>query len=367
MRGSWRIAAIVAAATVGNGVFALPFVFYKAGWLIGLFYLAALGTIIAAAHTVYLGTLEKVGEKERLLGLAGKYLGRGGFWAGFIAIVAGLLLTLVAYLILGAQFIGLALPDLPLAPAFVIFWLFISLPIFLENGRVADLEFAGITCTAGIIFLIFFSAWPNIAFNGAPAVNPREFFLPFGAVLFSLAGWTSIEPAYEMRKRFGAGEIPWKPLAAGTFFAAALYIMFSAGIIGSAATIAQDTVSGLSGWPLWKKEAIALMGLIAVATVYLPISREIKNALEKDLRWNKYFARAAIMFLPLIPIALGVNDFLAIIGLVGGVFVATQYLLIISVGRRALALSKAKKFSLDAAVIVFIAAAVYEVWTFIVH
>src|SRR5258708_3740553 len=100
-----KIAAIVAAATVGDGGFALPFVFYQAGWLVGVAYLVVLSAFVITAHVVYLKTLEKVGEKERLLGLSKIYLGSGGFWIGFFAIVLGLLLTLVAYLILGTQFI----------------------------------------------------------------------------------------------------------------------------------------------------------------------------------------------------------------------------------------------------------------------
>jgi amino acid permease len=126
-----KIAAIVAAATVGDGVFALPYVFYHAGWLVCLIYLAALGVIVVMAHVVYLATLEREGEKQRLLGLTRTYLGEGGFWTGFFAIVVGLLLTLVAYLILGTQFIHLALPLVRLRYAFVAFWILISASCFL--------------------------------------------------------------------------------------------------------------------------------------------------------------------------------------------------------------------------------------------
>src|SRR5258708_2304029 len=101
----FEIAGIVAAATVGDGVFALPFVFYNAGWELSLFYLALLAFFVSTAHVVYLKALEAEGEKNRLLGLARKYFGQTGFWIGFLAIVVGLLLTLVAYLILGMQFI----------------------------------------------------------------------------------------------------------------------------------------------------------------------------------------------------------------------------------------------------------------------
>jgi len=362
-----KIAAIVAAATVGDGIFALPYVFYHSGWLVCLFYLVALGAVVVMAHTVYLKTLEKVGEKERLLGLSKLYLGDGGFWVGFLAIVVGLLLTLVAYLILGMQFIKLAFPAVPPLDAFLVFWIFLSIPVFIADKYVVDLELLGIVCTSAIILLIFGTAWPHVVFSGIPAIGTGNLFLPFGAILFSLAGWTSIEPAYESRKRSGFRGQAWKALALGTGFAAVLYAMFAAGILGSASIISPDTASGLTSWPFWKRELLALMGLVAVATVYLPISREIKNSLERDLGWRGIYARLIIVFLPPLFILLGLNNFLLVVGLVGGLFLSLQYILIISVGRRALSLSHAAKFVLDLAVAAFVIASAYQIYTFIVR
>lgn len=365
----FEIAGIVAAATVGDGVFALPFVFYNAGWLLGIFYMLLLGAFVVAAHIIYLKTLESEGEKNRLLGLAKKYFGSIGFWTGFVAIVVGLLLTLVAYLILGTQFIHLALPAVRLRYAFVVFWLLISIVALMSDKEVRALELAGIACTSLIIVIIFVSAWPHIFFAGVPSVNWHDLFLPFGAVLFSLAGWTSIEPAYEARKHHDRSRSPWRALALGTAFAALLYAMFASGIIGSTAgsMITPDTASGLAAWPLWKKDLLAALGLVAVATVYLPISREIKNALEKDLRWPRGASRPLIVFAPPALVLLGLNNFLAVVGLVGGAFLSLQYLLIISVGRRALKLGTMQKIFLDLIALVFVVAAVYSVYQFIVR
>jgi amino acid permease len=365
----FEIAGIVAAATVGDGVFALPYVFYTAGWLLGIFYLAILATFIITAHVIYLKTLDAGDEKKRLLGLAKKYFGMIGFWVGFLAIVIGLLLTLVAYLILGTQFIHLALPMVHLRYAFVVFWLLISIVALMGDKGVRALELFGIGCTSLIIIIIFISAWPNILFSGAPAINWQNIFLPFGAVLFSLSGWTSIEPAFEARKNHGRSKTkaPWRALAFGTVFAALLYAMFASGIIGSTSMITPDTASGLASWPIWKKDLLAALGLIAVATVYLPISREIKNALEKDLHWPKGSSRPLVVLVPPALILLGLNNFLAVVGLVGGAFLSTQYLLIISVGRRALKLGSVQKVLLDIVALVFVIAAVYSIYQFIVR
>lgn len=363
----FKIAGLVAAATVGDGIFALPYIFAQAGWLLCLVYMAALAGLVILAHSVYLVTLEKVGEKERLLGLARIYLGDGGFWVGFAAIVLGLLLTLLAYLLLGTQFIHLALPMVRERYAFVAFWAFISIPLFLDNRVAADLEFLGIIATIVVVVLIFITALPHVVFASVPAIATHNLFLPFGVILFSLAGWTSIEPIYEARKKGKAFSHAWTSLALGTGIAAALFIMFAAGILGSSSLVTPDTASGLAAWPFWKKELLAIMGLIAIATVYIPISREIRNSLEKDLRWNTILSRGTIIFLPPILIALGLNNFLAVVGLVGGLFLSTQYLLIVSIGRRALTLGSVKKFFLDLAALIFILAAVYEVCLFVVH
>jgi tyrosine-specific transport protein len=373
----FEIAALVAAATVGDGMFALPYLFFQAGWLVCLIYFAVLSCLIALAHSVYLETLEKGGEKKRLLGLARTYFGSGGFWTGFIAIVVGLLLTLVAYLLLGTEFIALVLPNVPSRVAFLGFWALLSIPVFLDGRHARELEFVGIFATVSVVLLIFFSSFSQsaVAFASISAVHWKNIFLPFGTVLFSLAGWTSVESVYEAtHKGMGAENsakharmCAWKGIFAGTLFAAFVYALFSAGIIGSVAHVTSDTVSGLMAWALWKRELIGIMGLVAVGTVYIPISREIKNALERDLGWSKIVSRIIIIGVPPLLIALGMNSFLGVVEIVGGIFLSAQYLLIISVGRRALSPRPVKKFFLDLAAAVFIIAAVYEVASFVVH
>src|ERR1039458_8389760 len=107
------IAAIVAAATIGEGVFAVPYIIATAGWAITLGYFVAVIAIVSVAHILYLRTLAALDEKERLLGLARNYFGTAGFWVGFVAIVVGLLLGFVAYLVLGTQFLQILFPGLP--------------------------------------------------------------------------------------------------------------------------------------------------------------------------------------------------------------------------------------------------------------
>src|SRR5581483_6960242 len=140
MNRSLRSAAIIAAATIGSGEFALPYVVHRTGWALILFSFAVLGVPVVVAHAVYLRTLERVRERERLLGLAKRYFGPAGFWIGFLAIVIGLFLSFVIFLILGTRFLQIIFPALPYAPALFLFWALIATAALIGNRRAIGWE-----------------------------------------------------------------------------------------------------------------------------------------------------------------------------------------------------------------------------------
>ncbi len=366
MKKIFRIVGVIASATIGSGVFALPYVFQQSGWLVSLMYFIALIAVIALAHTLYLKTLETVGERKRLLGLARECFGGAGFWIGFLVIVIGLLLGFVAYLVLGSQFIRIVIPSIPPAFALALFWLMFAILVSISEGNVAWLEVTGVSLVFCAILFIFVTSNPLRAFIGAPAVNVKNLLLPFGASLFALAGWTSVEQVYEIRKKSGGTGSPFLLFVLGTAFAGLLYWLFAAGILGSAQYVTVDAISGIGNWPFWKRSILAAIGLLALGVISVPISREIRNALEKDLKWNSFVSRFAIIALPLAAILLGLRNFLVIVSLAGGIFISAQYLLIILVGRRMLQLSSTKKILLDILTAVFVGAAIYESVSFIV-
>jgi amino acid permease len=365
------IAAIVAAATIGEGVFAVPYIIATAGWAITFGYFAAVIAIVSVAHILYLRTLAATDEKERLLGLTRRYFGATGFWIGFVAIVVGLLLGFVAYLVLGTQFLQILFPGMAPGVALAIFWLLLAILVWGSEGRIAWFEGVGIALVSFAILFIFFSGHPAAFLSTVPFAVPGGFLIPFGVVIFALAGWTSVEPVYELAYRKEDGRKLVVPaafvlFALGTAFAGLLYWLFAAGVIGTVPHVTADTVSGIAAWPLWRRDILAAVGLLSVCVVSVPIAREIRGAMEKDLGWSSIVARAAIVLLPLAAVLLGFTNFLTIVGIAGGIFISTQYLLIISVGRRTLALSAREKVLLDAVAIVFICAAVYEIWHFVV-
>ncbi len=361
IKSFWGSVGLLAATTIGAGMFSLPYIFKESGWLLGIFYLLLLGGILVFVHYLYWLSLARVKEKSRLLGLAREYLGNAAFYAAIISVIIGLFLTLVVYLILAQQFSRLIMPEPASNFGAVLFWLTASLPFLLKLPRLVGAEFFGTLLMVLIVLFVFVTG--HDGFSGIAPIKIENIFLPFGAILFSLTGWTAIEPMFEWQKR-NSDSKPLSKLALGTILSAIVYLLFVFGILGSDGAISPDTLSGLSSWPLWKLQLLGWLGIFAMWTSYVPISLEIKNELEKDLRLPMTFGLAAVIVLPLLLFLSGFFNFLGVISLVGGVFLALQYVFIILVSKKILKLSGLKNFFADLLLLVFMSAAIYEVYYF---
>lgn len=359
----WGSVGLLAATTIGAGMFSLPYIFKESGWLAGIFYLLLFGGILIFVHYLYWLSLARVKEKSRLLGLVRERLGNAAFYAAIISVIIGLFLTLVVYLILAQQFSRLIMPESASNFGVVLFWLAASLPFLLKLPRLVMAEFFGTLLMVSAVLFVF--ATGNGGFSGIAPIKVENIFLPFGAILFSLAGWTAIEPMFEWQKR-NSDSKPLSKLVLGTLLSSAVYLLFVFGILGFNGAISPDTLSGLSSWPLWKLQLLGWLGIFTIWTSYVPISLEIKNELEKDLRLPAAFGLAAVIVLPLLLFLSGFFNFLGAISLVGGVFLALQYVFIILVSKKILALSGSKKFFANLLIPVFLTAVVYEIYYFAV-
>jgi hypothetical protein len=364
---------IISAATLGSGMFALPYIIASSGWLLIVFYFLVFTIIVASTHFIYFKTLESVEAKERLLGLTKKYFGNIGFLIGFLTIVVGLLLSFTIYLLLGSQFINIIFPFLPYSICLILLWLVISIPIFLGDKKIMSLEELGVFFVSSTILIVFLSSKPDLVFQSIQLFNSNRFFSPIGIVLFSLAGWTSVESVYllSIKRKLSLGEKTksikrmWFAFTLGTAFSGLLYFFFSIGFLGSSSSLfASGNISDLSNWPLWKRDLVALIGLLSIWTVSMPLGRELRNSFEKDLKWNHILSRLLIIGIPILIVISGFNNFVVVMGIAGGFFIGSQYILILSVGIKALQFSKLQYFFISLIMALFIFTVVYSFLNF---
>ncbi|MBI2010884.1 MAG: hypothetical protein HYS89_01465 [Candidatus Colwellbacteria bacterium] len=182
---------LLASMIIGAGMFALPYVFLKAGFLLGLFYLAVFAAVFSAIHLMYLRVINETEGRHRFVGYARIYLGDFGFWLAVLTTVIGLTLVLVAYLILGVDFLKIAIPSLSSSLALYLFWFTGVAAVVFSLKRLANFEFLVAVAMVAIILILFgFSLKaPSLTLS---RFNPTDFFLPYGVVLFSLAGRAAI-------------------------------------------------------------------------------------------------------------------------------------------------------------------------------
>lgn len=363
---------MLAATTVGAGIFALPWVFHNAGWQRASGWMAILAALVVFAGYSYWRTLDAVGERQRLVGLAHSRLGKEWGTIALIGVLGGMIFVLVVYLILAQRFFAILLPLKPTA-ALVLFWALAVLPATLSIRRFAAFESAGTLLKCVLIVFVFLSASEYGAiFKSVSPIVPDILF-PFGAILFALSGWNAIEPMYEFwRSRRGAAGRGVNPLGAiigGTLAISVLYFLFSAGILGSLVNgsfLSPDTLSGLIGWPFWKVAALAALGILALWTAYGINAREVENALHKDLHWNHTAAFATVALAPLAIVLAGFSNVIQAVTFAGAIFVGLQYMVIFVLAEKILKPRSSMKWLMRLATLVFAAAALYEIYVFVV-
>ncbi len=357
----------VIGTTVGAGIFALPFTIQQSGWVFSSLWACLIVALIVFCHNLYARVLEENNSHERLLVLLKKYYGLALAQLGFIAIIIGLLLTLVIYLILAPQFARLLIPNFPEAIATLLFWIIVSTPLAFRLRRLVGIEIAATVLMVATIVLLVSQAGPiGGVMTKIPLIaETKNVTIPFAPFIFALAGWTAVEPIVELAKRLSHKQIIVRRiLAVGTIASALLYLLFVVAIVSSSAVITTDTISGLAQWGWWQKAVLMIVGLIAIATSYLPIGLEIENSLQKDLKKPRSVSVLLVIFFPLFLVFSGLKDFMIIINLVGAVFLGIQYICILLVAKKALHLKIWEKGVANIIIATCTAFALYQVYLF---
>lgn len=325
-------ASLLASTVVGAGMFALPYLFEKAGLVVGIFYLLFFGIVFALIHLMYADIIVRTSENHRFPGYAKIYLGKFGYWASIFMAVFGALLVLTIYLILSVSFINLIASSAPDTYKILFFWIFSSLAIFLNVNGLAIFEFFILLGMASIIAVIFsfgLSGFDKII--NIPFLNLGNIFLPFGAVLFSMYGRSAIPTLLGYFRNNGQSPAKGKwPIIIGSIAPAFIYAIFIFGILGISNKVSEDSVSSLIGQMpqiiLW---ILGVLGIICLWSTYIIIGRDIKKSLEHDFKLPLALSGLAVVIIPFLLYVAGFQNFLALVGFSGAIIIGLEGIFII--------------------------------------
>lgn len=307
---------------VGAGIFGIPYVVAQSGIAPALFYFLILGAAIILIHLFFGEVVLRTKEKHRLIGYAQKYLGKWGKVFVGISVIVGLSGALLAYLILGGQFLTIIFSSLFDISSFhfsLIFWLALSYFVFRGIKLIAPTEVLTNLFFFLAVFAIFFFCLPKIDSSNFVIFNLPNVFLPFGVILFSLLGLSAIPEALEVLKTSEEKKGLLRITISATCLAVLLYIFFALGIVGvTGPNTSPDALSGLvpylgKGIVFWG----ALAGLITLADSFLILGLSLRNSFIYDFGLPRHLSFSIAMGLPLVLFLAGFRSFIAVIGIVG--------------------------------------------------
>jgi amino acid permease len=328
---------ILAGTTVGVGLFALPYIASKVGFLVMLGYFLVLGIIVAVIHSNF-GKLSIVTpDFKRLPGFAKIHLGELGKKIAVFSSILGLFGALLAYLIVGGSFLeSLLSPIIKIEGNLFYTLLYFTLGailIFFGIKIIAQIEALGLILFFAVLILIFIRAYPliNIQEFLLPPVklDIPTFFLPYGAILFSLWGAALIPEVEEMLGK--DKKLLSKIIPIATIIPIIIYIFFIYIILGI--TGGQTTESALTGLRDYLGGGMVnlalFLGVLTTFTSFITLGLTLKRIFWYDLKIGKNISWLITCFPPLIIFLLGLKSFITVISLGGGVMLGVDGILIL--------------------------------------
>jgi len=326
---------------IGVGIFSLPYITLKAGFWTVFLYFFVLGTLVSIIHLIFGELSLKTPDYKRLPGFAKIYLGNVGEKIAYISTILGTLGAILAYLIVGGEFLENLLS--PIFGGNRLFWT----TVYFLCG--AFLIFLGIKAIAKIelwCLILFFLILVFLFFEGKGLINVENlfikkwdlkfenFFLPYGPILFSLWGAGLIPEIEEMLKdkKSSLKLIIFLSILI-SIIVYLFFIYLILGICGKNTTY--SALVGLENFLGEKITNLALFfGILTTFTSFIALGLTLKKILWYDLKIGKFFSAILATLVPFGLFLCGVNQFLPVISVVGGVFLGIDGILILLMNRK---------------------------------
>lgn len=324
--------AVFVGTIVGVGIFGLPYVAFKAGFLVILFYFFLISAVAIIIHLLFGKICLGTKGLQRFPGYVGKYLGQGWKKVTFFSTSLGLLGALLAYLIVGGEFLKFLLEPLFGGGATIYTLLFFAAGaylIFQGIKNISNIQLVLLGVFFVIVIFFFVRAFSFIDINHLKSIDLKFFTLPFGVVIFSLWGSALVPEIKEMlrgREKMLRSVIIW-----GILIAAITYLFFIFTILGaSGQNTSKEAISGLAytlGNNIVKLGFI--FGIITCFTSFITLGLTFKKVLWYDFKIPKNISWAIACFLPLGLFFVGFREFIDVIGVVGALSIGFEAVLTI--------------------------------------
>ncbi len=321
---------LITGMTIGAGVLGLPYAIAQVGIIPGVLYILVLGGIILLLNLLIVEIALAVGNDAQLGGLAARYLRPWVAQFFNLTIIVRDCGVLLAYLV-GE---GVAIQAILGGKAdwwSVIFWVVMSFLVAagLERFKTVEkiISITVISLLGGISLAVFGR------FDGANflTINWHNWLLPYGIILFALHASAAVIEAHALIPRDPARLK--KAVVLGTIIPVMVYIVFSVavvGALGSATTELASVALGAMFGPMLSA-AINILAILAMSTGFMGLATAFKETLVWDEHVGNTWALLLVLGVPLLLFLLGWRGFATILGVIGGLFISVEALILVRV------------------------------------
>jgi len=361
---------VFAGTIIGVGIFGLPYVASRAGFFVVLLYFLFLAGIAITVHLMYGKIALGIKGLHRLPGYTEQYLGSSWKKVAFLTIGLGLTGALLAYLIVGGEFLHSFFSPYFGGHSLIYTLLFFSLGAFLifrGIKSISQIELVLLVVFFSILITFFVKAFPFIDTNYLTNIDLKFVAFPYGVVLFSLWG-SALVP--EIKEILGEdSKLLKRVIISGILLAAVTYLLFIFTVFGaSGINTSKEAISGLSS--VLGNNIIKLgfiFGIITCFTSFIALGLTLKKVFWYDFNLSKNLSWFITCFLPLGLFLIGLREFIDVIGLTGAIAIGCEGILIVFLYKEFLKKKLSKKMNpfLYLLPVFFILGVFFEIYYFI--
>jgi len=366
-------AATLTGMIIGVGFFSLPYITLRIGFPLMIAYFLILGTLVTIIHLIFGKLAIKTPDFKRFPGFVKFYLGAGVEKIALASSIIGGLGGLLAYLIVGSTFLESLFSRVLIIGTnnyILIYFALGSFFVFSGIKSISKLSFWFLSFFFLVLAIMFNRFSPTIQVDNfflGSIHTIKDFFLPYGAILYSVWGVSLIPDIEEMLR--GKKQLIGRTILLATLIPIIIYLCFIYLILGlTGVNTTEMALVGLeSHIGAEMVNLLLVLGILTTFTSYVSSGLVLKKVLTYDLRINKNLAWAATCFIPLISLFAGLNNFIKIIGLLGGVGLSINGVLILLMYKKAINNEKGtnkKYFWFSPLILIFILGIIYELINF---
>ena len=309
---------------VGAGIFGLPYVFSKAGFFTGLLTLILVFFVMLFV-TLYLGEiLLRTKGRHQLSGLAAKYLGTKGktimFVANFLSIIGGL-----SAFIIGASNSLFALFGYNQILFQILFFVFVAPVVYFNFNIIEEFESLFTPIKVLIVLFLSFLLFNYMDFHNLQGFNFFNFLVPYGVLIFSFTGISSLPVINESLKN---KKSLFFVIVFGLIIVLLINLLFVSSVLGSVNSVSDMATVSLSKLGSSIGIFSNLFALFCMTTAFVALGFALKENLTLDYKIKNLPAWLIVVLFPLVLLFFHFS-FVKIINLTGAIAIGIILFLIL--------------------------------------